>query len=132
MFSSDWCKRRTCPGGYDYTNHWVQVKASGEGNTFLFPVKNLSVVFRGKFICTDTSFRITFCHPETCASRASDGIWNTCLIGAREKALETDLHWTLTLWPGSLSLLQKRKDGHHWTDPPWKGATDKYFSGNSE
>jgi hypothetical protein len=37
-------------GGIDYTNQWVQVKTSGEGKTFLFPVKNLSVVFRGKFI----------------------------------------------------------------------------------
>jgi hypothetical protein len=37
-------------GGIDYTNHWIQVKTSGEKKSFLFPVKNLSIVFRGKFI----------------------------------------------------------------------------------
>jgi hypothetical protein len=37
-------------GGIDYTNHWIQVKTSCEKKSFLFPVKNLSKVFRGKFI----------------------------------------------------------------------------------
>jgi hypothetical protein len=37
-------------GGIDYKNQWKQVKISGNGKVFLFPVKNLSIVFRGKFI----------------------------------------------------------------------------------
>lgn len=37
-------------GGIDYKNEWKQVKISDNGKVYLFPVKNLSVVFRGKFI----------------------------------------------------------------------------------
>ena len=37
-------------GGIDYRNHWRQVSVSQNGKVFLFPVKNLSRVFRGKFI----------------------------------------------------------------------------------
>jgi len=37
-------------GGVDYKNHWRQTKVSEKGKVFLFPVKNLSAVFRGKFI----------------------------------------------------------------------------------
>jgi hypothetical protein len=37
-------------GGINYSNQWFQVKASKNNKAFLFPVKNLSVVFRGKFI----------------------------------------------------------------------------------
>lgn len=37
-------------GGVDYKNHWKQTKVSENGKVFLFPVRNLSAVFRGKFI----------------------------------------------------------------------------------
>lgn len=37
-------------GGIDYKNQWKAVKVSENGKLFLFPVKNLSLVFRGKFI----------------------------------------------------------------------------------
>ncbi len=37
-------------GGINYSNQWSEVKISENGKTFLFPVKNLSAVFRGKFI----------------------------------------------------------------------------------
>jgi len=37
-------------GGVDYKNRWQQVKVSENGKVFLFPVRNLSSVFRGKFI----------------------------------------------------------------------------------
>jgi hypothetical protein len=37
-------------GGINYSGHWSQIKLSENGKTFLFPVRNLSVVFRGKFI----------------------------------------------------------------------------------
>jgi len=37
-------------GGIDYKNRWKQVNVSCNGKVFLFPVKNLSRVFRGKFI----------------------------------------------------------------------------------
>lgn len=37
-------------GGIDYKGMWKQVNTSVKGKVFLFPVKNLSVVFRGKFL----------------------------------------------------------------------------------
>lgn len=37
-------------GGIDYKNQWRHLKVSRNGKVFLFPVKNLSRVFRGKFI----------------------------------------------------------------------------------
>ncbi len=37
-------------GGIRHTNQWFQVTGSSNGKSFLFPVKNMSVVFRGKFI----------------------------------------------------------------------------------
>ena len=37
-------------GGVDYKNRWKQVPVSANGKVFLFDVKNLSRVFRGKFI----------------------------------------------------------------------------------
>lgn len=37
-------------GGINYQNRWTQVKVSANGKVFLFPVKNISVVFRAKFI----------------------------------------------------------------------------------
>jgi len=37
-------------GGVDYENHWKPVSVSKNGKVFLFNVKNLSVVFRGKFM----------------------------------------------------------------------------------
>lgn len=37
-------------GGINYKGQWKQVKTSVNGKVFLFNVKNLSVVFRGKFI----------------------------------------------------------------------------------
>jgi len=37
-------------GGVDYKNRFRQVKVSKNGKVFLFPVQNLSSVFRGKFI----------------------------------------------------------------------------------
>ena len=37
-------------GGMDYKGNWKQVKTSVKGKVFLFPVKNLSKVFRGKFL----------------------------------------------------------------------------------
>jgi hypothetical protein len=37
-------------GGIDYRSRWKQVKVSQNGKVFLFPVQNLSRVFRGKFI----------------------------------------------------------------------------------
>jgi len=37
-------------GGIDYKGQWKQVNTSVNGKVFLFNVKNLSVVFRGKFI----------------------------------------------------------------------------------
>jgi hypothetical protein len=37
-------------GGIDYKCQWKQVKISENGKVFLFPAKNLSVVFRRKFI----------------------------------------------------------------------------------
>ena len=37
-------------GGLDYKNQWMQVKVSENKKVFLFPVQNLSNVFRGKFI----------------------------------------------------------------------------------
>lgn len=37
-------------GGIDYKGRWKQVNTSVNGKVFLFDVKNLSVVFRGKFI----------------------------------------------------------------------------------
>jgi hypothetical protein len=37
-------------GGIDYKGNWKQVNISVNGKVFLFPVKNLSVVFRGKFL----------------------------------------------------------------------------------
>ncbi len=37
-------------GGIDYRNRWKQVTRSSEGKVFQFNVRNLSVVFRGKFL----------------------------------------------------------------------------------
>ena len=37
-------------GGIDHKNHWKQVPVSANKKAFLFPVTNLSSVFRGKFI----------------------------------------------------------------------------------
>lgn len=37
-------------GGLDYKDRWKQVNTSKNGKVFLFDVKNLSVVFRGKFM----------------------------------------------------------------------------------
>jgi hypothetical protein len=37
-------------GGIDLKNQWRQVKTSANGKSFLFNVRNLSLVFRGKFI----------------------------------------------------------------------------------
>ncbi len=37
-------------GGIDFKNQWKQVQVSENGKVFLFPVTNLSAVFRGKFI----------------------------------------------------------------------------------
>lgn len=37
-------------GGIDFRDHWKQVKISANGKSFLFNVRNLSRVFRGKFI----------------------------------------------------------------------------------
>ena len=37
-------------GGVNYQGHWKQVDTSATGKLFLFPVKNLSNVFRGKFM----------------------------------------------------------------------------------
>ena len=37
-------------GGIDFKNHWKQVKISENNKAFLFNVKNLSAVFRGKFM----------------------------------------------------------------------------------
>ena len=37
-------------GGIDYKLRWKQVNTSARGKVFLFDVKNLSVVFRGKFL----------------------------------------------------------------------------------
>ena len=37
-------------GGVDYKNRWKQVPVSANGKVFLFDVKSLSRVFRGKFI----------------------------------------------------------------------------------
>ncbi len=37
-------------GGIDYKGKWKQVKTSAKGKVFLFPVKNLSKVFRGKLL----------------------------------------------------------------------------------
>jgi hypothetical protein len=37
-------------GGLDVKEHWKPVKISNSGKAFLFPVGNLSSVFRGKFI----------------------------------------------------------------------------------
>jgi len=37
-------------GGINYSNQWSQIRISHNRKAFLFPVKNLSVVFRGKFI----------------------------------------------------------------------------------
>lgn len=37
-------------GGLDYKNRWKQIRVSENGKVFLFPVTNLSSVFRGKFI----------------------------------------------------------------------------------
>ena len=37
-------------GGIDYKGQWKQVKTSANGKVFLFDVKNLSVVFRGKLM----------------------------------------------------------------------------------
>ena len=37
-------------GGVDYKSQWKQVNVSNNGKVFLFDVKNLSEVFRGKFI----------------------------------------------------------------------------------
>lgn len=37
-------------GGIDYKNRWREVKVSKNNKAFLFPVRNLSSVFRGKFI----------------------------------------------------------------------------------
>jgi len=38
-------------GGINYKGQWKQVNTSINGKVFLFDVKNLSVVFRGKFKC---------------------------------------------------------------------------------
>lgn len=38
-------------GGVDHKNQWKQVRMSANGKVFLFPVKNMSMVFRGKFLC---------------------------------------------------------------------------------
>lgn len=37
-------------GGVDHKNQWKQVRMSANGKVFLFPVKNMSMVFRGKFL----------------------------------------------------------------------------------
>lgn len=37
-------------GGINYKNQWKQVKVSENGKVFLFPVTNLSTVFRGKLL----------------------------------------------------------------------------------
>lgn len=37
-------------GGINYKGQWKQVKTSVNGKVFLFPVENLSAVFRGKFM----------------------------------------------------------------------------------
>ena len=37
-------------GGINYKNQWKQVKVSENGKVFLFPVNNLSSVFRGKLL----------------------------------------------------------------------------------
>ena len=37
-------------GGLDYSGRWKPVKISATGKAFLFPVENLSRVYRGKFI----------------------------------------------------------------------------------
>jgi hypothetical protein len=37
-------------GGINYKGQWKQVTTSANGKVFLFPVENLSVVFRGKFM----------------------------------------------------------------------------------
>ena len=37
-------------GGVDHKNQWKQVRMSVNGKIFLFPVKNMSMVFRGKFL----------------------------------------------------------------------------------
>jgi hypothetical protein len=37
-------------GGIDFSGRWQQVKSSATGKAYLFPVENLSRVFRGKFM----------------------------------------------------------------------------------
>ena len=37
-------------GGINYKGQWKQVTTSANGKVFLFPIENLSVVFRGKFM----------------------------------------------------------------------------------
>lgn len=45
-------------GGLDYKNQWKQVNVSKNGKVFLFSVKNLSYVFRGKFMAV-----LKLCYP---------------------------------------------------------------------